>query len=970
MAITNREFLHTVLPESGFVVIGRLAPQKGSPFQHDVYDSIDKALDVLEHPDTVFTKQNYYFCVSTLAERSVVERGKLRVRTQSNAKYTRCILLDVDIKSDERYYATKEEAWEGIKRVSAQLNMPEPIIVDSGFGYHVYWPMAAGVPSKEWQSATKLFYQALSIVEPKAVADASRVSDSAGVLRIPGTYNLKFGQQTPVEIVQEHTDFLDFGTFRETLARITGISSNGPTVNLTQGERVYEKAPLVGTIKNCNWAKEYMLNQATASEPAWYGMLGMAAFLEHTTKEGETVSGVAIAHLLSKGHPDYSQDATNAKYNQVVLAQSGPTTCAKLQQINPEPCKTCPFAGAVKSPVSTARLSRPAKDNVTVVTAVTDDEGNKAQEQVTIPRPPAPYFRGEDGGVFIRVKEQNEEGAWNETIKRVYDYDLYPVKRFRSELKEEEQIEIHLWLPKDGVRRFKMPAELLADHKKLAVFLTSRGAVGETGSSQRMAKYMVDYTRYMQTESTAEVEYSRFGWRDINSDSPKFVVGNGYVDKDGVLHPAAFPNFLRSAATAVAAHGDLNKWKEGFNVYNKIPNSEAFIFTALIGFAAPGMALTPYAGVLYNMVGDTAAGKSSALALMTSVWGMPMPARIKIDDTAIATFNTIGYLNSVPVAFDEATNMEPMLASQFALNFTGGRGKDRAGRDGQNKDNNIEWDTIVACSSNTSLYSKFNQARKGYNAETMRLFEIPVPHSNLKYRPLMEQANAIINANYGLAGRAFIPSVMVHKKVLAKLIADKTEDILTQIGGTNAERFWATLVANVLVLGGLAKKLGLHDYDMKTLETWALSQMKMVRVDTTRQMGDAISYLGEFINSNLDGMIRVRDGSVDLKVNITQPRNIKGRLEYTGDSITKIMISAKAFNDFCNTNRIDPGWIMTELKRANICNGNSRPARLASGTNFPNPSVRVYDIDYNLQIEEAENEQRTNEPEDGTTVSF
>lgn len=146
------------------------------------------------------------------------------------------------------------------------------------------------------------------------------------------------------------------------------------------------------------------------------------------------------------------------------------------------------------------------------------------------------------------------------------------------------------------------------------------------------------------------MEYSRFGWRDLSSDNPKFVVGNGYVDKEGITHPAAFPSYLRSAATAVAAHGDIEKWKEGFNVYAGLPDSMAFIFTALMGFAAPGMALTPYAGVLYNMVGPSGAGKSAALSMMASVWGQPQPQRVNVNDTSIATYNTIGYLNSVPVA--------------------------------------------------------------------------------------------------------------------------------------------------------------------------------------------------------------------------------------------------------------------------------------------------------------------------------
>lgn len=949
---SQQEFFRAVLPESGFVAVGRLAPAKGSVFLHDIYASVDELIQGLEGAD--YTKENFYFAVSSFEEKSVLERGKMRFRTQRNAKLTRCVILDIDIKTQDGYYTSKDEAWEGLQRLVMQMNLPDPLVVDSGFGYHVYWPMMAGVPAKEWQAVAKLFYQAISIIEPRIVADASRVSDSASVLRIPESFNLKFNQQTPVGIVQWHSETLDFGDFRETLQRITGKRPDAPKVSLDVLPTEYEKVALVPTLKNCNWAGHYIKNAATASEPEWYAMLGMAPFMEHTDKQGNKINGVDVAHILSKGHPDYTHDATVIKFTQVKHAQSGPTTCAKLQQINPKPCEGCPFKGAVKSPVQTARLSRPATTDTVVTTVVITDDGNKENEDVTIPRPPAPYFRGENGGVFARIKVKagsEDSEQWEEQIVKIYDYDLYPTKRFRSELVEEEQLEVHLWLPKDGMRRFKMPTETLVEHKRLGTFLASRGAIGEAGSSVRMSKYMIDYARHLQQEASAEVEYSRFGWRDVLSAEPKFVVGNGFIDKDGTVHPAAFPNYLRNASTAVAAFGDINKWKEGFNVYKTIPNSEAFIFTAMMGFAAPLMALTPYAGVLYNMVGESGAGKSAALSVMTSVWGIPHPQRININDTQIATYNTIGYLNSVPVAFDESTNMEASIASQFALNFTGGRGKDRAGRDGQNKENHVTWDTIVVSTSNTSMYSKFTAARKGYNAEAMRLFEVPVPMGNPRYKEQMDRALALLKGNYGMAGREYIATVMRNREKLATAIEEKANMILKITGGSNAERFWATLLACVYVGGLVAKNKQLHSYDMGEINEWAMKQMTTVRESSGKSAADPKAMLGEFINANLESMVRIRDNQVDLKTSSSNIRSVKGRLEYEGDTLVSAKISAKALTDYCNFSNIDSSWLVTELTRLGVTNGISRPERLASGTNFPNPTVRAFTIDLNKQNE-------------------
>jgi hypothetical protein len=957
---SQRDFLRAVLPESGFVAVGRLAPQKGAFFEHDIYDNAEALIAALDNID--YTRQNYYFTVSSFAEKSVFERGKQRFRTQANAKLTRCIILDVDIKTQDGYYTTKEDAWDGIQRISMQLNLPNPIVVDSGFGYHVYWPMVAGVSSKEWQAVAKLFYQALSITEPRAVADASRVSDSASVLRIPETWNLKFNQQTPVAIVQWFDDVIDFGVFRETLQRVTGKRPDAPKVRLETNNAEFEKAELLPVIKNCNWTQDYLKNAETATEPAWYAMLGMAPFIEHT-KDGLKLNGVDIAHMLSKKHPGYSHDATVIKFTQAKHGQTGPTTCSKFQQINSKPCETCPFRGAIKSPIQTARLQRPATEAQTVTTVVITDDGSKQTEDVVIPRPPSPYFRGESGGVYARVKEKikndNDEEEWVEKIVQIYDYDLYPVKRFRSELVEEEQIEVHLWLPRDGMRRFKMPTETLTEYKKLGAFLAGRGAIGEVGSAPRIAKYMVDYTRHLQQEASAEVEYSRFGWRDLQGPEPKFVVGNGFVDREGKVHPAAFPAYLKSAATSVAAFGTLDLWREGFEVYKNIPNSEAYVFTAMMGFAAPLMALTPYAGVLFNMVGKSGAGKSAALSVMTSVWGQPNPQRVNVNDTQIATYNTIGYLNSVPVAFDEITNMDPAIASQFALNFTGGRGKERAGRDGQNKENHITWDTIVVCTSNTSMYAKFTAARRGYNAEAMRLFEVNVPMGDAKYKPQIDRALAILESNYGHAGRTYIGAVMRNRQALSEAIEAKANQILSVTGGSNAERFWAVLLACAFIGGSVARKLGLHDYDLARMHEWATGQLNIARDTSGKAAADPKGMLGEFINANLESLVRIRDGQVDLKSEAIKNRNIRGRLEYDGEVLARAIISSKVLTDYCNLNNIDSSWLVTELKRLGVTNGVSKAQRLAAGTNLPSVTVRSLEFDLIQQIEEPD-EQRAN----------
>lgn len=941
---SQREFFYAVLSHGGLPCIAWVSPG-ASGMRHKVFDNLEQLCNEVDKLD--FTKANYYFAVSTLREKQIIERGQSRVRTKTNALFTRCLILDVDLK--DGFFVDLGAVIEAANSLADSLSIPHPIIVSSGYGAHVYWPFAEGISSADWTVLARQFKKYIELLHPGLVADATRVSDSASVLRIPNSFNLKNGGQAPVEIVQWSDDITDIGELQKHLGP-PPAKTNGNSVVLIVQKDVLPPAQLSVVAKNCNWFGEYLKNKSTASEPEWYATLGLVPYLTHTTAAGE-VDGDRIAQAISKGHPSYDPEATTDKLQQVKDGQTGPTTCERFRSINSKRCEGCPFATTVKSPIQTAQLARPAtKEEVKQVTVI-DKEGNQAQEEVTIPLYPAPYFRGEDGGVFTRVKQKQDDGTWEEHIEKVYDYDLYPVKRYRTELLENEVMEIHLWLPHDGLRTFKLPTELLAEQKKLAVFLAQKGAIPEYGKGLRLAKYLVDYIRHLQSVGAAEVEFSRFGWRDLKSANPKFVVGSGFIDKDGELHAASYAHFLKKPARAAATAGNIEGWREAFSVYRGIPNSEAFILASMMGFAAPLMAFTEYAGVLYNMVGDTSAGKSTSLKLMTSIWGQPNPQHVKIEDNVIPMYNFIGYLNAIPVAMDELTNMAPERLSDFALSFTGGRGKMRANRDGTNQENTIEWDTIVVGTSNTSLYDKLASNRKGYSAEAMRIYEVNLPTAHdIRYQDKVNRAIALLNGNYGHAGREYIKYVIQNIPKIQQLIDDAIRKITVRGALRSEERFWAAMFACVYV-GGLisGKVLKLHDYDMQELLDHYLKRNEVVRDSVRASMTDPISLISDFFNSNLDCIIKFKDDKPYLGADGRAMQNIRAlkvRMELDSDNVPDTAwVSRPALGEYCAQKKVDPGWLRKELQLIGVLRQENISKRLASGSSLPsNSAIKCWDI--------------------------
>ena len=941
---SQREFFYAVLSQEGLPCLA-WSNGPGQGFSHKVFDTLQEFCEYTSNID--FTEHNYYFCISTLADKSIKVGGKDRIRVQQNMLRSRCLVLDIDFK--DGIYANIDEALAATNALAESFKLPTPIAVSSGNGMHVYWPFAEGIPSKDWVALTKKFKAAASLFHPGLFADSSRVSDSAGILRIPDSFNLKYDPIRPVEIIQWNSDIVDVGALRTKLGVLTKVTPEKDKVSLSLQVDEAPPAELSSVAKNCNWLRTYIKERADATEPEWYAVLGLAPYLEHTTNSG-VLRGEQIAQALSKGHPLYDPSTTTAKYEQARQSQTGPTTCERLRGIEASRCEGCPFATTVKTPIQTGRLAKPATQIEEVETRVIDEAGNVSVETVTIPLYPSPYFRGEDGGVFVRRKEKTEDG-WADVIERVYDYDLYPVKRYRTESLENEIMEVHLWLPYDGLRVFKLPTSLLAEQKKLAIYLAEKGVIAENGKAGAVARYLVDFIRYLQSIGAAEVEFSRFGWRDIKSANPKFVVGNGYIDKNGELQPASYAYFLKDAAKSAATAGTLEEWKKGFSVYEGIPDSEAFILAGLMGFAAPLIALTPYKGVLYNMVGHSAAGKSTALQVMTSVWGQPKESHVDTRDNEIPIYNFIGYLNALPVAMDELTHMEGDKLARFALSFTSGRGKMRANRDGTNKINETEWETIVVGTSNTSLYDKLASQRKGYSAEAMRIFEVNLGPSHPEYKPRVTECIRILENNYGHAGRVFMEYVIKNTAAIEPVIMKAIESITERGQLRNEERFWAAMFACVLVGGSIAKKLGLHNYNVQKIVDTFCNMSTDVREAVRTSQSDPISVLSDFFNNNLDSMIKfTEDGKPYLGADghaLSSLRTVKMRLELGPNKQPKLMwISIGALRDYCGAKKIDPSWLSRELRELGIIRKGSYNQRLTAGSSISGgTSIKCYVVE-------------------------
>ena len=161
---------------------------------NNIDEAIDKALELSNKGKNVFFGCAVY-------ENALSRKGQ-------NVKEVWGFWMDIDcgeVKAAKgQGYLSKDDALVAIFAFCAQCQIPNPThIVDSGGGYHVYWAIMDSLDPLQWTESAKKFKQVAD--NWGFLADPSRTSDIASVLRMPGTFNYKPKYDQPRLVKLEKT---------------------------------------------------------------------------------------------------------------------------------------------------------------------------------------------------------------------------------------------------------------------------------------------------------------------------------------------------------------------------------------------------------------------------------------------------------------------------------------------------------------------------------------------------------------------------------------------------------------------------------------------------------------------------------------------------------------------------------------------------------------------------------------------
>ena len=919
----TRQFLQRVLGGDGRYCIFA-ARKSDERIKQEFYTSID---DLVVRANELDDED--YDVFYGLATYGPEDRRKV-----DNAVALQSFFLDLDC-GKGKAYPTQGEALKALQRFCKQLDLSKPQLVNSGRGIHAYWFLDAPVDPAQWRGVAERLKKACEV--KKLDADPAVTADVARVLRVPGTHNHK-GDPLPVQVLGK--EFVQpismealsakLDVYVPNMGKKRPVEANALMNALTGNRESSFKTIMLKTKagKGCDQLKYILRHQDKVDEPLWRAGLSIAKF----TKEG-----TQVAHLMSKGHPDYDPAETEDKLERI----KGPYLCSSFNEYNPGICEGCPNFEQIRSPITLGNRIREHKDPVSATVVQPEADGNDTSEEIVIPKYPAPYFRGANGGVYIR--SEDDDGI--EEDKLVYINDLYATRRL-DDPELGECIVMRLHMPMDGVREFTVPLQVAISRDEFKRAMARRGVF--MTNMDGIVKYMKTWIDELQLTTQADMARRQFGWTDENCSS--FVIGDKEIFPDRTDHNAPSAT-TGSMFPAFRSKGTLQGWVNTANFFNK-PGMELHQYIVLTSFASVMMESSSVNAVATHIWSkESGLGKTTAMLVAAGAWGRPKSLIMHRTDTINAKMMRGEIYHNIPMYLDEITNMSPDAMSEIAYQFAGGQQKDRM-KQGTNelRHRGEEWKLMAVTTGNVSFHEKVAMAKAMGQAEAQRVLEIRAERffTKTSEKALTDKFAKSVEVHYGHAGIVFVRYYMQHREQINALVDTIQTRIDTQVGLTAENRFWSEGCARVLAALVFCRKLGLLDYDSKAMFKWIIAMLRTNLKASQEMTYEIVEIVGQYMNDHHDSILRIKstedrrtskgedsEGVKQLQRVMPEasPRHIlAGRYE---TDVRRFCIMPKVFRKWCADQQLNYQTITQELMKQ--MGGKRMKIRYNKGTSYDTP---------------------------------
>lgn len=952
-------FLRRILPSNGVYLMG--TPTQNNKFAHYGYDSIEELANAV----ATFNKTStvYHACAAYLRKPYLGSDGKYVTRKAENWATAKSFWVDVDCGEEKARkgegYLTKQEAFTAIKGFLAKHDLPAPLIVSSGYGFHLYWTLTKEIPAERWVATAKILKTVLA--NDGVLQDPSRTADFASVLRPVGSTNRKYGGEVPVTCVYESED-IDTEEFIAKIESLKPVDPLGAIPSFLEGavdvNEVIEKhhveydyeAPKLA--ENCAQVKFMRDTQGDVSYEVWRGVIGLLTFC----KDGEKYAEEWSARRGDTGH---AQVDFQMKFN---TWSSKPTRCEHFQHCNPELCKNCPHE-KVGTPLTLARVmpeqqtvQLPERKPEVIADAPVEKPQSLEEAEDGLNLPPGYKWTGQ---YLVRYAENNK----GEVVGTKFCSDLFYITgRVRGVDGRYANPIIH-FLPDGTVSEFDLPTEYIgAGNSVLLRELASHEltTTPDKGADEAMSAYLKDLLQDTKRKVATTLTFTTFGWQ---GEKESFLIGDRLYQPNGKVTRVLLRGYAQSRQDMYPAPcGTIEGYAKSINwIYNR-PGMEPMQYAIASLWGAPLAPLvdTMYKGIPCALTG-TASGKGKTTAFTAALYAFGDATKATIASetggTAKAKLALMGAVANLPVLFDEFTNISAKEMSVLAYSLANGSDVVRLQvkkNEGVSFADAAQWNTQTGLTGNSNLIAKLST--KGQSeAEAMRLFEIQI--DNHKIPSLSPSAVAMqlgnMKENMGVAGEAFIQYVVSNldevRQMLAETAVEVTRD--SSIATEPKYRFYRYHMICTITAAKIMKSLGACAFDIDKMIEFARGTVVSICDEVTEQnMTTPEEILSRYIIDNMGGTLITSALKVSGPVQPPRETMVSRAVISNGGATdgwnNRYMTVGTKFSQWCNENRISTRQTLDQLESAGYLIDRSTRVVLTSGTNLPSVRTRghIFDI--------------------------
>ena len=846
--------------------------------QHYVVDSTAEIIPCLKR----FPEYNTYH---SLGAYQGLKPGPLfKVKNLEGCIGVRMWAFDLDVGDKDTEYETLEDAYEALAQGVEEGYIPEPRwVIYSGGGLQFYLAVPGGafeqgLPEELWSS----YFQKIRshFLKNGLKLDRTVGSHPYRLLRSPCTPNWKYEEPVEPEILNEEAGPQVTQEWLDSLEEPVAPSS---TKTYTDDSSLAVERPvsLKKVLKACKALRQ---EYDTKGEQTPYGRwVAVANACAHTF---EFRKGF---HALSKGHPEYTEEGTNEKFDEIAHnASAGPWGCDNFGNASDpdSPCHGC-WANqmGLKNPISAARHfgKRPPK---TIDIKVLDEVAELPTEELGdhnnwgVPEHHMP------GDFFI-----DDGQMWNDAGPVC---KLFYIKRIQfNEDRNLGSIQVStdrkVWYPL-AAKKLSMPAACVSELLNVGIMVWNDKAT-------------MAYLRQGSMLDGKVREAGRFGW---DTEFSSFYMPTGMV---GASPTEPSEDLTRLQKKWGASSGSLEGWLDAISIYGR-PGQQAYLMAVLASMASPLLAYHNLEkGVIMSLTGPGGTGKSTALKAAASVWGRPLQTIASMSSTFVATRIYLGLCGHAPMIFDEITQMPVEDLKQLALEISQGLGRERGTKEA-NLAHSETWQLNMITTSNTSLHAKLAEMVDVGSADMNRVIELPVIQSEFVS---LQQGNELlegIHQHHGHMGNVVI------SKLLDKNIEQERKDFARMLASfrkvdslRGRDRFADSLIASCYWMHKLAKEVApAFPGDPEEMFMWMrnqLSQNNQYIEDVLKvRVPSPDDFLIDFIAENL--VVQ----EINEKGYMAQGQSMKGYLYDAGEwmIVTKSVLDGWCKRHLLTTRTVLESW--------------------------------------------------------------